>query len=165
MIEVCLFRHGPAFASGTAGTTEEDRPLTPEGRRKTLRAARGLKRLDLGLDGVVTSPLARAVETAEILAEVLGLAPPRVDERLLPGALPLAFVELLRGMDALRPVFAGHQPHLSAALRLLLGAPEGDAFKFTKAGMALVRLRTMSPAPRGTLRLLLPASVLRRIGR
>ena len=59
-MNVCFFRHGLAVEPGTAGVADDERALTEDGRRKTRSAARGLKRLKLGVDTILTSPLPRA---------------------------------------------------------------------------------------------------------
>lgn len=162
---LALFRHGPAVPSGTAGLSDEERPLTSEGRKKTRSAARGVRALDLGLDAVFTSPLPRALETAEILADVLGLPGPTPDDRLLPDVAPLRLLELVRDVGADTPVLVGHEPALSGALAWLVGAPNAAEFEMKKAGLAVVRLRKLGPRPTGTLTALLKPSTLRELGR
>lgn len=164
MTGLCLFRHGPADLAAPGGS-DEARPLTAEGRRKTLRAARGVRRLDLGIDRIYTSPLVRAVQTAEVLAGVLELEPPRVTDALLPEAPPSKLAELLADPDAQCPVLVGHNPNLTGVLDLLLGSTESEAWLLKKAGLAHLRLRRLRPEPRATLLLLLTPSVLRRLGR
>src|SRR5437867_11807016 len=73
-MELYFFRHGIAVdRDDPAAPADEDRPLTDDGQRKTRSAAKGLERLELGLDRILTSPWLRAVETADIAAEVLGM--------------------------------------------------------------------------------------------
>jgi phosphohistidine phosphatase len=68
-----LVRHGIAIESGTAGYEEDARPLTPLGVRRMKQISRGLRTLELPIDRILTSPLARAQRTAEILATGLHL--------------------------------------------------------------------------------------------
>lgn len=164
MTGLCLFRHGPAADLGP-GETDAARPLTVEGRRKTQRAARGLRRLDLGIDRIYTSPLARGAQTAEILAEVLGLEPPRVTDALLPEAPPRKSLDLLAEAGSECPVLVGHNPNLTSVLCLLLGMPDEEGVLLKKAGLAFLSLRGLRPEARATLRLLIPPAVLRRLGR
>jgi len=160
-MRICFFRHGPAAAPGEGGVSEEERPLTAEGIEKTRRAARGLQGLDLGIDLVLSSPLRRARQTAEILAEVLGGARPRISDRLLPGVSGPKLLECLQGVKAESPVLVGHEPSLSAAVAALVGAPETGALRLKKAGLAVVETDGPVPGPRGTLVLLLTPSALR----
>src|SRR5262247_3681236 len=70
-----LMRHGIAVDSDQPGPEADGaRPLTQKGLKRTRRAARGLRRLGVSFDGILTSPLVRARQTAEIVADALGLA-------------------------------------------------------------------------------------------
>ena len=115
-----FLRHGKA--SSPQQGDDEARELT-KGGRKRLRAAAPLwRRLNLRPDVVITSPLVRARQTAEILCEALG-GEPVVDELLRPGA---SWGQLARAMaqhpDARRVMFVGHEPDLSSAIVHLTGA-------------------------------------------
>lgn len=163
-MNVCFFRHGVAVEHGTPGFSEEERPLTEDGIRKTRQCAKGLKRLKLGLDQILSSPLPRALGTAEILSEVLGLPRPRIVDRLLPGTTPAQLLECLRDCDGNAPVLVGHEPSLSAAVSLFISTGESGSIELKKAGMAFARLKTLSPRPRGMLTLLMTPGALRRLG-
>jgi phosphohistidine phosphatase len=71
MMKLYLLRHGLAVDADEADLKDEDRPLTPEGREKTIQAARGMRRLEIGIDLILTSPLPRAMETAALTARTL----------------------------------------------------------------------------------------------
>ena len=76
-----LVRHGIALdVDGRKVTCDEMRPLSSMGRERTARAARGLKRVAALPDLVLTSPLVRARETAEIFAANAGGKGTRVEE-------------------------------------------------------------------------------------
>lgn len=154
-MKICFVRHGPAVPSGTEGIEDDARPLTAEGRVKTREAARGLRKLKIGITEVWTSPLPRARETAEILGRELGLEP-KLTDLLKPGAPPLRLLKALKGEC---PALVGHEPDLGAAVAALTGGRR-DAFPMKKAGVALVELTGKG---RGELRLLLPPSVLRAV--
>jgi phosphohistidine phosphatase len=150
---------------GTDGVAEDERPLTSDGREKTIRAARGIRALDLGIDAVFSSRLPRALDTARILSKALKLPDPQIAEELLPGAGPADLVALLRSSKADVPVVVGHEPGLTEALAHLLGQKEGTSYLLKKAGFAAVDLGTLGPRPHGALRLLLTPAVLRALGR
>src|SRR5882724_2462532 len=67
-VRLLVVRHAiaedPAVFAAT-GRSDAERPLTEKGRRRMRRVARGLKKLVPAIDGLATSPLVRAVETAE----------------------------------------------------------------------------------------------------
>ena len=71
MKRLIVVRHGIAIPRETPGVPDEDRPLTPKGERRIQQVARGLKALDLDPERIVSSPLPRALRTAELIAEVL----------------------------------------------------------------------------------------------
>ena len=164
-MNVGFFRHGIAVARGTEGVSEEDRPLTPEGREKTKEAARGLRELDLGFDVVYTSPLPRALQTAEILADVLKLDPPEVLDGLSPGGSPRRLLAALPELESESPLLVGHEPLLSSAVLLAVSGAEAGSLELKKAGLAVVELEAGSARARGTLQLLLTGGVLRKLGR
>jgi phosphohistidine phosphatase len=163
-MNVGFFRHGPAVARGTNGVAEADRPLTPEGRKKTVQAARGLRALDLGFDVLYTSPLPRALQTAEIVAGVLQLSAPKVLEGLAPSGTARRLLAELRELDAESPLLVGHEPLLSSAVILAISGTAAGAIELKKAGLAVVEFESASARARGTLKLLLSGSALRKLG-
>ena len=71
LIEIYVMRHGIAADLGEGGVLKDaDRPLTLEGRAKLKQAALGLRELGLKFNVIFTSPLLRARQTAEVVAEV-----------------------------------------------------------------------------------------------
>jgi len=154
-----FFRHGPAVPPGTAGVEDAKRPLTPEGKQKTQQAAEGLQRLGLGFDRILTSPLPRALETAEIVARALKMPRPQVSERLLPGSVPRTILQAVQELEARAPLLVGHEPDLSAAVALLIGAPPEESLDLKKAGLAVVEILSLDPARGKLLQLLAPATL------
>ncbi|MBM3462072.1 MAG: phosphohistidine phosphatase SixA, partial [Armatimonadetes bacterium] len=68
MMDLYILRHGIAYDHGHPDYPDDDsRPLTPKGRRRTRRIARGMRDLGLRFDAILTSPLPRARQTAEIV--------------------------------------------------------------------------------------------------
>ena len=75
MTDLYIVRHGIAVEPGTPGIPDDERPLTAKGEKRMRQIAQGLRKLDLKLDRIVTSPLPGRRTTAEIIAEVLGSRP------------------------------------------------------------------------------------------
>jgi phosphohistidine phosphatase len=127
-----FLRHGDA---GSPQPTDDDaRELTDRG-RAALRAAAPLwRRLNLRPDVVLSSPLPRALQTAQLLCEAVDGAKPIPDDGLRPGA---SWGRLGRAMaahpDARRVMFVGHEPDLSAAIVELTGAA---SVRMRKGGLA-----------------------------
>ena len=73
MNELYLLRHGIAVDPVSSGMPDDARPLTEKGIKRMRQIAGGLRTLDLELEAIVSSPLVRAKETAEIVAVALGM--------------------------------------------------------------------------------------------
>ncbi|HYS07392.1 MAG TPA: phosphohistidine phosphatase SixA [Myxococcales bacterium] len=125
VMQLYVVRHGIAVDSG-AGDPDEWRPLTEKGRRRFQKTARAFGNLGRKLDLILTSPLVRAVQTAEILAgetdhgEVAVLA--ELDPKFDVEAVRKAVATRAGNAEALAIV--GHEPQLSALLAALSGVPQ-----------------------------------------
>lgn len=162
-----LLRHAIAEESSTTGR-DEDRRLTGEGKRKLREVVAGMRALELPVERVLASPLRRAVETAEIVAEGFGAVEDvETTPALAPGAGPDAVIAALA--DVGRPsgvVLVGHEPDLAAlASTLLTGTPGLVPMGFRKAGLAGIVVASLPPRSAGALEFFLTPSQLRRIGR
>ena len=158
LVELLLLRHGIA-EERCPERVDGERALTAVGRSRTRAVAERLVQLGLGCDQLVTSPLVRARQTADIALAagllVEGSPSLRVDAALAPGGDPLPLVaEFQRAAPAQnrlqRLALVGHEPDLGALAAQLIGAPEG-AIVLKKAGIALLLL---GPG-RGQLKLLM----------
>ena len=149
MVELLLLRHGIA-EERCPERADGERALTALGRSRTRAVAERLVLLGLGCDQLVTSPLVRARQTAEIAiaAGLLAQGSPSLslvaDAALAPGGDPLPLVaEFQRAASAhsrlQRLALVGHEPDLGALAARLIGAPEG-AVVLKKAGIALLLL-------------------------
>lgn len=132
-MNIYIVRHGIAVEQGTSGLSDADRPLTKEGIERMQKAARGLKRFLDPPDLIVSSPLLRAKQTAEILAVALQTRD-GVEEwaELSPASAPHSTVTLLKShADTVKSVvLVSHEPHVSALAALLLGMkPLAVSFK------------------------------------
>jgi phosphohistidine phosphatase len=115
-----LVRH----ARAGSGVPDELRSLTPDGREQARRLGERLAGKGVRPDAVVTSPLLRARETGDMLAQALD-AVSEPDERLAPGATTEAVRSAIAGRGAVVLV-VGHQPDLGRAAAELSGGPEPD---------------------------------------
>lgn len=153
---IYFLRHGKADRTAWDGA-DDRRPLTDEGREALERSAAGLQRLDLGVDLVLSSPLVRAVQTADIVADILGCAGGVVvDRRLGPSFGPGDLAALLAEHHEGRLLLVGHEPSFSAVVGMVTG---GSRLTFRKGGLARVDLVRERP-PRGSLEWLLPPRAL-----
>src|SRR4051812_50182589 len=87
--ELYLIRHGIAEERGDAWPDDAKRPLSEEGMTRMRKSMRGLARLELTIDVLLTSPLVRTRQTAEIVAAALDPKPAIVAvDSLAPGGSP-----------------------------------------------------------------------------
>ena len=148
MTHLYVVRHGIAVEPGTLGIPDDDRLLTAKGEKRIRQIARGLVRLDLELDRIVTSPLPRARATAEIIADVLDARKIiEISNVLQTGSAAATIERWLRERTEERLMIVGHNPTLSDLVSLLvLGAIQPAFCDLKKGGIAAL---TRSPAASG----------------
>lgn len=162
-MDLILFRHGIAVERQEWRGKEQDRPLTGKGIKKTRRALKGLLNLRMTPTHLLSSPLARARESAEIAQD---LVRPRVTiqscEELLPDAAPQALYALLASFSADAVVMCiGHEPHLSLLAGSLLVGKPCAGLTLKKAGACLIHLERVAQAASGYLEWWLTSGQLR----
>jgi len=138
-----FLRHGKA--GSPRAKNDDARELTDTGMAALRSAAPLWRRLNLRPDVVLSSPLPRALQTADLLCEAVG-GTPLPDDRLRPGA---SWGDLARAMaahaDARRVMFVGHEPDLSTAIHTLTGAA---SVRMRKGGLACLEFYG-TPEPGG----------------
>lgn len=160
-----LVRHGIA-ENATAEIGDAERALTAEGRKRMKEIARGFAAIGAAPQLILTSPLKRAKETAEILQAC---------------AAPEAKLSVYQGLDNTRSpedviahlphgrareiALVGHQPSLGElASYLLTGSPALAALPFKKGGIAAISLASLPPRIPGTLEWFMTPKQLRALG-
>ena len=152
--ELYLLRHGAAVKAAEASFSRDfQRPLTVEGAEKVRKIGEGLKRLGVSPDWIVTSPLLRAVQTADILATILTPAfPVSSSDTLRPGRSAEGLVAVLAGHPERRKVLAvGHDRDLTHLAARLIGSNEDARLTLKKGGCCLITLAEIPPASFGQL--------------
>lgn len=162
-MELLVLRHATAEVRAP-GTPDADRRLTPRGRKRFRLAARGLARLLEAPDVILTSPLPRARETAEITARAWK-GPEPVEAPPLAGGAVDDVLGLLDGLRTRgRVALVGHEPQVSEIVARLLGSPHAERLGFRKGGAALLELPER-PSDGGRLVWQLPPRILRALAR
>ena len=131
-MQLYFLRHGEADWPGWT-KPDDERPLTDFGKKEVRQVAKFLNRLNVKPDLIVTSPLPRASQTAEIAAEQLKTKL-RQDEALEPGFGISELSTVLKRHRSKVLMLVGHEPDFSSVISALTGA----SLKLSKAGVALV---------------------------
>jgi len=161
-IEIWLLRHAKAERGGP-GIPDEERALTPASRRKMRSTARAIAQQAPDFDGILTSPLVRARQTAEPVAKAIhSRKNPIETEALSPWADPKEILEEIERRKLSRSLLVGHMPHLGKLLGYLLTGRPGTAVEIKKSALARVEFENGSATPPGTLTLLLTRKALSR---
>jgi phosphohistidine phosphatase len=167
-VRLLVVRHAIAedrVAFAATGKEDDERPLTDEGRRRMEQGARGLKQLVPALDLVATSPLVRALQTAEILAAAYGGVAMEQVRALAAGGDPETVVEWLRGRRAGDTVaVVGHEPDCSILVSHLLTGADASFVQLKKGAACLLEFADRPAAGTGVLRWALAPKQLRLIG-
>ncbi len=166
-IEIYIVRHAVAGERGPSYPDDRLRPLTDEGIARFRQAVRGLAAINVTVDLVLTSPLVRALQTAELL--VAGLpGHPRMDtlDALAPGGRVALIMEAIAQRSRQRQnriALVGHEPDLGELAARLLAAR--GSIQFKKGAVCCIELQGRLAGGPGTLLWHLPPRVLRRLAR
>jgi phosphohistidine phosphatase len=165
-VDLYLIRHAPAFPKDPDRWRDDSkRPLTPQGEKEFRLAARGLARMVPRADVILSSPVRRAWQTAEILSEL--------DSWPAPEPLPVVAASRRRASpqkatlalgdyaEAKYVVVVGHRPRLQElAAYLLTGEGDGRKIAFRKGGVMCIRFDGVPAPGTGKLRWLLTPKAL-----
>ena len=159
-----LIRHGLAAERGDDYPDDSKRPLTSAGISALRKEARALAELDVTFDVIISSPLVRAKQTADVIAQGLPDKPPVVlTDSLSPaGSQASLFQELSRHMRKATIAIVGHEPNLGELAARLLGAK--GAIEFKKGAVCRIDFEVFPPKGFGTLKWLATPRMLRKLG-
>lgn len=152
---IVILRHGIAAPKGSA--PEETRPLTEKGHARMKENARGLRALFPKAEAIFTSPLARAVQTAEWVVKAYPDLPLVTSDLLRPEADPGALRKLIDATTLARFIVVGHEPTLTNGM-LDVTKMRANALELKKGGCYVVRVTNEGEA---CLEWMLPPKVLR----
>ena len=129
-----LLRHGEADWPDW-DKPDDERPLTKRGKKEIRKLAKFLTGLDVDLDEILTSPLPRAAQTADVVAKRYRLDTHR-DNALEPGFDYHDLEKILESRQDLSLMIVGHEPDFTDVISRLTNA----RLKLSKGGLALVDL-------------------------
>jgi phosphohistidine phosphatase len=161
--ELYLIRHGIAEERGDAWPDDTRRPLSEEGMAGLRKEARGLVRLGVSFDVVLSSPLVRARQTAEIVAAAFNSRPPIVTiDSLSPGGSTHAVItDLESHVKRAQIAIVGHEPGMGELAARLAGLKR--ALEFKKGAICRIDVESLPPAGPGALRWFLTPKILREL--
>src|SRR3954468_10908393 len=161
--EIYLIRHGLAEERGDAWPDDTKRPLTEEGMSRMRKSVRGLARLGVAMDAVLTSPLVRARQTAEIVVAGLSSRPSLVTIKSLApeGTVADVIADLEKHAKKPRIALVGHEPSIGELAARLVGSRHSIEFK--KGAIAPIDLEQIPPSGPGDLRWFLTPKLLRAV--
>ena len=138
-MDLFLIRHAEAIDLGERGVTEdENRPLTERGEKQAEALGVLMREREIQFDAVVSSPLLRAKQTAEILLKASGQTIDiRFTPALVPNAKPKELARYLLKSGGERVALVGHLPHMATFAAWLIGGKRAQ-LEFKKAAIALV---------------------------
>ena len=133
-MKLCFLRHGEADWPDW-DKPDDERPLTERGRKEMKRVAKFLDRLKFIPDAILTSPLPRASQTAEIVADRLKMEL-KTEAALAHGFNLERLRRIINKLECECVMIVGHEPKFSAVIKELTG---GEV-KLSKAGVALLEV-------------------------
>jgi phosphohistidine phosphatase len=119
-VKLYIMRHGPAEDVSPTGR-DADRALTPSGRDRVRATARALLEADEAPHAILSSPLVRALQTAEIVAAVARCGDVEITRAIAPGGDGAALAKELVDQKRKRAMLVGHEPDLSELVFRLTG--------------------------------------------
>jgi phosphohistidine phosphatase len=145
-----ILRHGIASAPGEDGLPktmpDAERPLSAKGKQRLWGVTGAMRKMEIAFDAVVSSPLLRARQSAQIVTEALDLRRKLVlTDHLMPDGSPKLLVEQLttlgpRSKDIL---LVGHEPYLSKLMAMLLAGDTDAAIDLRKGGLARLEVEKL----------------------
>jgi phosphohistidine phosphatase len=161
-VDVYFLRHGVAVEPEQWAGGDFDRPLTGKGIERMQREARAIRRIVGDLDAIVTSPLARAKTTAQIVAAQHDRVKAPVEDERLGGGFGVDHLAAIldEHQECATILLVGHEPSLRAVIGALIGRA---SVEMKKGALAGIEVRDAS-SPRGTLICLIPPKVLAAAG-
>lgn len=153
MLELYMIRHGFAGTPVEDKAKDEARPLKPKGKDKTKEISKGLKEMDIRFDVVLSSPLLRAKQTAEIVNAYCGMHDGiTITELLRPDA---SYQNLIKFLNKLKKAdkiaIVGHEPFLGGFASFCLAKTNNSFINLKKNGVLMLQINEVIKPKRCSL--------------
>jgi len=160
-MEIYILRHGIAVPRGTKGYSKDsERPLTKEGEEKTRQIAAAIVGMDLKFDLILSSPLVRAKQTAQIVAKEVGKQV-TFSDLLAPDGNALELIAEINDEKPQRVLLVGHEPDLSQLISVLITGSSDATIELKKGGLCKMTTEKLTFGHCATLNWLLTPKQLR----
>jgi phosphohistidine phosphatase len=162
-MDLLIVRHAIAFERDRNRWRDDaERPLSPAGMRRARQAAAGLKKLTKAPELLLTSPLTRALQTAQILTDIAGWPAAEQVQELSPEEPGSALLSVLDKHHGKRIAVVGHQPNLGKLLTVcLLGEHQTLSVEIKKHAVACLSFDKVARPGRAALKWLATPKMLR----
>jgi phosphohistidine phosphatase len=155
-MNIYLIRHGDSEKIST-NKKDTERKLTPDGEKKLKIAAEGWKLLVPQFSHIISSPVSRALQTAEIIAQAYKFTGNIItDKRLISGNKTEGVIDLANEIMGHDMAFVGHEPDFSEHVSHLI-SNSGAKIDFKKGMIAKIAFEGRAKMSRGVLEFLIPA--------
>jgi phosphohistidine phosphatase len=163
-LELYLIRHGVAAVRGEDYPDDSKRPLTSDGIARLRKEAKALDELGVVFEHILSSPLVRARQTADVFSETMKSKPSvSTTDALTPAGSPAAVIqELGKHMRKASIALVGHEPNMGELAAHLIGAKV--PFQFKKGAVCRIDFAVLPPKGKGELVWFVTPRMLRKIG-
>ncbi len=167
-MDLYVLRHGVAEERNILKYPDDrERPLTRKGIVRLTQQVRGMNALGIRPDLILTSPLRRAVQTADIVHDGLSRKAQReFSESLAPWAEPREILDELSEAHASKRavMVVGHEPHLSNLVSLVSSGTLDCAIRLKKGALCKLRIPTLGPGRCGRIEWSLTPKQITKLG-
>ena len=172
-MDLFILRHGCAGNRLSDPMKDTKRQLTISGKKEVVEIAKSLKKLGVNFNVIISSPLARAFQTAKIIAKEYKLIEQiEQSEELKPnGSKDFLYNKLSKSNIDSVILIVGHEPYLSSMINDIISKNDTDRNYNTnhnniilkKAGLSRIKITSTVPKLKGELRWLLTPRILKKI--
>lgn len=161
-MKITLLRHGESIDRNNWNGTDYDRCLTENGREEIKNIGKRISELGWNFDLILTSPYVRALETAKIIAEEIGLSSAvKISEDLACGSDYRTVLKELKSYNSNSKVLiVGHEPNLSSFISFLLSGSSDLNIEMKKAGICRLEIEFIKSDVNAKLIALIPPKIM-----
>jgi phosphohistidine phosphatase len=166
-MDLFVLRHGEAGKTIPSGSSDSKRPLTVAGEKEIVIISKALGKMGVRLDVILTSPLKRARQTADIVAkEFKAQNKVRQMRELSPEGHKKALYQNLSSFkEGTSILLVGHSPYLSEMVSEIVSDDSSVRLDLKKGGIVRIRVTAAAPKLKGELRWLISPRLSRLISK